>query len=220
MKTRAFKQSLWTFLAIVVLLLVATSPFSTVLLVKWHASRIVNDTMAGLSSSGTAHSNIAEGFVETAILIASTNAVERQQLFAEVTKLSQSTDLNLREYEKSITAPAERAAYDELIRHRQEFRRTRQRVVELLNENRRDDAVKLYYQEALPQFRTYMQSMDRIITSGANEARLRGNQILRLCNIMMVLQGILLLFFFVYAFFVPLAAVLEKLSQKESVKDL
>ena len=53
----------------------------------------------------------------------------------------------------------------------------------------------------------------------AGEARTDGDRILRLCQIILVVQVSLLLFFFVYAFFVPFVTFLEKLNNGVTVKD-
>ncbi|HKS36972.1 MAG TPA: hypothetical protein VJW76_07275, partial [Verrucomicrobiae bacterium] len=62
------------------------------------------------------------------------------------------------------------------------------------------------------QSQAYLEALDRVFQYNVNEARRRGVQIVRLCNVFMIAQAVLLVFFFIYAFYVPLIALLERLT--------
>ena len=49
------------------------------------------------------------------------------------------------------------------------------------------------------------------------EARDRGEEIIRLCYILLGIQVLLLVFFFVYGFFVPMTAFVERLNRRPVV---
>ena len=53
-----------------------------------------------------------------------------------------------------------------------------------------------------------------------DEAVLRGAEIQRLANLAIGLQILLLVFFVIYGFFVPMVTVLEKLSRTQTVDDI
>lgn len=216
MKQASVRRAVLTVLAAVVLLVIATSPFWTAILIKWQAKRIVEDTMVGLTTSGRANLNIAEGFVETWVAINATEQGQRQAAVDQIAKLSAVTDQQLASYRSTIVDPVDRRNLDNLVQSRATFRATRQRVIDLLNEGKRDEAVSLFQKQGLPEFQTYMGALNPILQYNVDEAKERGTQILHLCNVIMVVQGLLVIFFFIYAFFVPLTLVLEKLWRRES----
>jgi chemoreceptor-like protein with four helix bundle sensory module len=212
MKESAFQRTALGTFAVVLLLVIATSPFTTVLLVKRQASRIVYETLPGLTTSGLAEISISEGFLDTSLAFAATNEADRQRFLARMAERSRNADVQLQTYEAAISNPADRENYDRLRQRRSEWRQTRQKMMELLGQGNREQALRLYNTEGLIQSQAYLEALDRIFQYNVNEARMRGAQILRLCNIFMIVQAVLLCFFFVYAFYVPLIALLERLT--------
>ena len=95
MKHRHTSRTVIGTLAGIGLLVIATSPFLTVVLIKRQASQIVNDTLVGLTSSGLANINISEGFVETALAIAAVDPAVRDMQVGHVAEMVRNTDTNL-----------------------------------------------------------------------------------------------------------------------------
>ncbi len=223
MTTTSFRNTTLGTIAAVLLLGVATSPLWTVLLVKRQAVSIVNDSLRGLTASSLAAINIADGFLEMAIVITTSDPAVREKNLVEILRITAVTDGLLKSYESSIDEVQEREIFERLREKRAEFRQTRQRTINLLHEGKRDEAVLLYNQTGLAQFFAYKEAADLLVRYKVEEARTRGGQILQLCKVLLILQGVLLVFFFVYAFFVPLVTFFEKFSASgdaELVKDL
>lgn len=221
MKRTHYRDTSIGVLAAVILLLVATSPFWAVMVIRQQATRIVDDSLRGLAASSLATVTMSDGFLEMALALATTDPAVRAKQFEQVDKLTVSTDASLKLYETSVDNAREREDFQRLVEARSEFRQTRQQVIEMLSSGKRDEAVKFYNRVGLPQFVAYKDAINRLVQHNADEARERGTTILRLCNVLLILQGILLVFFFIYAFFVPLVTLYEKLTTtSNSVKDL
>jgi hypothetical protein len=205
----------------VLLLAVATSPFWTVLLVKRHAEQIVNNNLHSLASSSLAGVDITDGFVEITLAIATTDRAVREEKISEIDAVSRRIDSQLKAYAETIRNEWDQARYDDLLRSRQAYRQTRARVLELLQQDRHDEAVRLFQEVALGEFVSYKNSIDLLVKQAASEAAGQGREIVRLCNYLLLLQGVLLVFFFIYAFFVPLVTLFEKIvTRKDPVLDI
>jgi len=206
-------------LGLVLLLLIATSPLTTALLIKRQAHQLVNDTLVGLVSSGQADINISKGFLETMFAIQTTNESVRQQFISEISELSAQTDGELKRYETSIFDQTDAANYQRLVESRAKFREVRESVIALLEENKRREARILYRKEGLPRFRSHLEAIDTMLQYNLSQAKERGESITRLCNISLAVQLALVAFFFIYAFFVPLVALLERLTRPSPVRE-
>jgi hypothetical protein len=195
----------------VILLAVATSPFWTVLVVKRHAEQIINDSLHGLTSSSLAGVNITDGFVEFSMALATTEPAVRDENIRQIAEASRRTDRQLQAYEATIKEPQQQSYYRELVESRKTYRQTRARVIELLQHGRNAEALQLHQGKGLGEFVAYKTAVDRLVQQAATEAGRRGHDILRLCNYVLALQGVLLVFFFVYAFFIPLVTFYERI---------
>jgi len=212
MKESVFRRTALGTLAVVLLLVIATSPFTTALLVKQQASRIVYETLPGLTTSGLAEISVSEGFLDASLAFAASNETDRQRFFARMSERSRNADAQLQTYEAAIRHPTDRQNYNRLIQRRAEWRQTRQKMMELLSQGNREQALHLYNSEGLAQSQAYLEALDHLFHYNVNVARMRGVQIVRFCNVFMVVQSVLLIFFFIYAFYVPLIALLERLT--------
>lgn len=212
MNTRPLKRS-FVALAVIVLLLIITSPVTMIWLIKSHANRIVSDSLQGLSTSSLATLSASEGFIQTEAALYGGNSVERSESLEEVVLSSKIVDEQYQLHEATLRSPEERQLFEELLRLRDDYRKTRAQVVILLNENKLEEARKLFQSEAMDKFSSYTDALAKVVTSNVVEARKRGHKIIQLCNVMLVLQVLLLGFFFIYGFFVPLTAFLERLSR-------
>ena len=114
MKESGLQRTALGTLAVVLLLVIATSPFSTVLLVKRQASRIVYETLPGLTTSGLAEISVSEGFLDASLAFAADNETDRQRFLARMAERSRNADAQLQAYEAAIRAPADRENYNRL----------------------------------------------------------------------------------------------------------
>ena len=220
MRSLKVRNTVLTGIAAVILLILATSPFWTLVLVKREASAIVNDSLRSLVASSLANINISDGFMELTVALTTNDASVQEVNLQKIGDLTiQTTDL-LKKYEESLADSKDRANFDRLVQRRAAFNSTRQKIIEFLKLGKRDDAVSLFNQKGLGEFREYKQAVDETVRADVDEARLRGSQILKLCNTLMIFQGILLLFFCIYAFLVPMLTLLERLITGDVVKDI
>jgi hypothetical protein len=205
----------------VILLVVATSPLWTILLVKRQAGRIVNESLHGLASSSLAGVNITDGFVELSTALATTDPAIREDNISRISVVSNQTDAQLKSFEATISDPETQAHYGELTKRRAVYRQTRAQVFELLRQGKPTDALKLYQGAGLAEFTAYKAAIDALVKHEATEAGRRGAEIIRLCNYLLILQGVLLVFFIIYAFFVPLVTFYERsVTQGDKLTDI
>jgi len=212
-----FQNRVLGFGSALLLLAVATSPFWTVMIIKRHADRVVNDALPSLISSNLVSVSIAEAFLETSLAIATRDVASRNANLLRIDEQSKKTDSELIAYAALISDPKVQQYYERLVGDRRVYRATRDAVVDLLNQGKHDEAVRLFHAKGLEQFKTYAAALNHLVEYNITEARQRGRQIQRWCNFLLIAQGLLLVYFFVYGFFVPLLAVLERLTTRRRI---
>lgn len=202
--------------AVVLLLLIVTSPVTTIWLIKRQADAIVSDSLRGLTSSSLASLNVSEGFLETALAV-NGGAPERKQITRLLEESIRRVDEAYDTYRGTLKSPGETAAFERMIRNRDAYRASRGKVVELLDKGDVEAAGELFDHECVRSFDAYTETLGEVVGQNVREARTRGAQIVKLCYILLVIQILLFAFFFVYGFFVPLTAVLERLTRRPIV---
>ena len=212
MKTGPFKK-LSVAAAIVLLLLVVTSPVTTLWLIKQEADAIVSDSLQGLTSSSLATMHVSEGFLDVAVAV-NIGGTSATDLAIEIEKDTREIDRLFNRHRETLRNAPERAAFDELITSREAYRSSRRAVMELLSQGKKAEADALFESECVVHFQTYVEDMGNVVEHNATEARSRGQAIIKLCYILLAIQIVLLAFFFVYGFFVPLTAFLERLTRR------
>lgn len=198
---------------IVLLLLIVTSPVTTLWLIKQEAAAIVSDSLQGLTSSSLATMHISEGFLDVAVAVntGNTNATD---LLAEIEKDTQVIDRLFERHRETLRNESEHAAFDTMLSNRSDYRSARRAVMELLSAGKKTEADALFESQCVVAFQDYVEAMGNVVEHNANDARSRGQAIIRLCFILIGIQLLLLVFFFVYGFFVPLTAILERLTRR------
>ena len=119
-------------LASVILLLVVSSPVTTIWLIKWQADRIVSGSLRGLTASSLAGMNVSEGFLELALALNATNSTEMRRHLEEIQETGKKVDAQYAAYQTTLSSPAESAAFDHLDTCRKAYRESRQAVIQLL----------------------------------------------------------------------------------------
>lgn len=201
-------------LAAFILLAVATSPFWTLLIIRGHASRITNDTLPSLIATSLASASISVAFLETTLAVATEDSASQGRYLAQLVAQTRKTDEELNAYATLIDDASDRRYYDRLLDHRRQYRATRDAVIVLLNEGKRAEAMRLFHETGLAQFKAYITALNQLREHTIAEAGQRSRQIMGWCYFLLVVQGALLVYFFVYGFFVPLVAVLEKITAR------
>ena len=200
--------------SVMALLLIVTSPITTIWLIRSEATRIVSDSLRGLTTSSLATMNVSEGFLQTAL------AVHGGEVDAEtlVSRLEQSTRVVDEQYEthrETLASAAEIKAFERMLESRRDYRAVRQQVINLIREGNTAQASGLFTRECVSAFQRYADALGVVVEHNANEAKTSGEHIIRLCHVLMFVQVLLFGFFFVYGFFVPLTALWERLTRRQ-----
>lgn len=199
--------------AVIVLLLIVTSPVTTIWLIKREASRIVADSLQGLATSSLATMHVSEGFLDTALAVHG-GGTRGSELSAEIDESTRLVDVEYEAHRATLRTDSERRAFDHLVECKNDYRATRKAVVELLTAGRTAEATTLFEDECVLKFHAYAEALGSLIEHNARDARARGAEIVKLCYLLLVIQLLLLAFFFVYGFFVPLTALWERLTRR------
>jgi hypothetical protein len=202
--------------AIVVLFAIVTSPVVAIWMIKREATRIVSDPLQGLATSSLATMQASEGFLETA-RAAGGRGMPPAELAAWLEKSSASVDSHYASYQETQMTEEEHRIFERLTSAKTDYRATRKTVIGLLAENKATEANMLFDSQCVPKFHAYAAALGELVNHNAAEAREGGSAIIGLCHILLVVQALLLVFFFIYGFFVPLTAVMERLSRKAIV---
>jgi hypothetical protein len=220
MKNKKIKNNTVIVITAIVLLLLSTSPLWTAILIKRQALLVVEDSLHNLIASTLANINVSDGFLEMTVALSTSDQKVRNENLIRITELMNKTSLILHTYGKTIKDPEERRNYEKLLQKRSIFNLTRQKAIDLLVQEKHEEAIQVFNQEVLKEFHEYKDAVNRIVHDNVNEAGRRGRQILQLCNFLMIFQGVILVFFSIYAFVVPMLTVLDKVVTKDVVKDI
>lgn len=212
MKSGPLKR-LWLATAILLLLLIVTSPVTMIWLIKRQADRIVSDSIQGLATSSLATMHVSEGFLDTALAVSGGRA-DARQLIKQLEESSRLADDEYNSLRHTLRTPEEVRSFDHMISCRIDYRQTREAVIDLLEAGKSPEASTLFENQCVPKFQTYAEALGEVVEHNAQDARARGSEIIRLCFVLLGAQLVLLLYFFVYGFFVPLTAIWEKLSRR------
>lgn len=217
MKSPPFKRLLLA-LVVIVLLLVVTSPLTTVWLIKQQAKQIVEDDLRALTTSSLASMNVSEGFLQTASAVRENNS-DLSAILARLVETTGNVDAQYEAHRQTLQTNREREMFDELIRCRQEYRQTREKIFQLLKQGEAELARMVFSNECEPKYEIYAGALGAVVQNNVSKARDSGRKIINLCNWLLVIQIILLGFFFIYGFFVPLTAFMERVTRKPVVFD-
>jgi hypothetical protein len=205
-------------LAVFVLLLVVTSPLTTVWLIKNQANRIVEADLRALTTSSIASLNVSEGFLKTAAAVRE-NGSDLSGVLARIAESTANVDEQYETHRKTLQSAEDRKVFEHLLKCRKEYRETRERIFKLLSEGEMDEARALFSNECEPRYAIYVGALGDVVQANVTKARDSGRKILNLCNWLLGIQLVLLGFFFIYGFFVPLTALMERVSRKPVVFD-
>ncbi|MCW1884282.1 MCP four helix bundle domain-containing protein [Luteolibacter flavescens] len=209
-------RSFFLILAVLILLTIVISPVLTVWTIRRDANRIVSDSLQGLATSSLATMQMSEGFLDTTRAV-SGRGMAGPELAASLGERSRATDAQYTAHRETLQTDSERAAFDRLTATKDDYRATRKAVVDLITAGQMQEADALFESECVPKFHAYAQALGNLVEHNAAEARAGGAEIIRLCHVLLGVQALLLVFFFIYGFFVPLTAVMERLSRNPIV---
>jgi hypothetical protein len=200
--------------AVLALLLIVTSPVTTVWLIRREATKIVSDSLRGLTTSSLATMNVSEGFLQTALAVKNDGMAEPGDFIARIQETSRIVDDQYEGHRETLDGDAERRAFERMLEARRVYRAARQEVLDLLGAGRAKEAAEVFEGSCVRKFQAYAEALGVVVERNANEAKIRGEEIIRMCHWLMVIQLLLLFFFLIYGFFVPLTAVWERLTRR------
>lgn len=215
MKSSATKRFIFI-AAVLLLLVIVTSPVTMIWLIERQATRIVADSLQGLTTSSLATLSVSEGFLETSAAVNDPDPDHRRASLERLSNTTVQADTQYEAHKPTLLSPGESRLFDRMMRSRNEYRETRNQIVSLLRENKSREARELFQNKCVTQFGVYTHDLGDVVEYNAAEARSRGREITHLCYVLLGIQILLLGFFFVYGFFVPLTAFLERLSRPQA----
>lgn len=202
------------------LLTVATSPFTAVLLIKREASAIVDDTMAGLQAAGAAQLAMTQSFTDTISALSATNREIQQRLLRDISERTAKVDARLKDYSRGVRGLEEQAMFNRVVESRKHYRETRSKVLAMAAEGRLSEARSIFDATMIHEYREYADALGKVVSANLAEADLRGSRIMKVCTTLQFVEGLLLVFFVLYAFFVPAALLLERLQARGRVSEI
>jgi hypothetical protein len=216
MKISSFNR---VFLSIVVLLLllVVTSPLTAVWLIRIQANQIVENDLRALTTSSLASMNVSEGFKQTASAVMENNTSDLSQVLVRLAETTKQVDIQYESHRKTLKSSAEKEKFEHLLKCRKDYRATREEIFRLLKEGNAAAARTLFDKDCESQYELYVKALEGVVHNNIAKARASGRHIIKLCNWLLLIQLVLLGFFFVYGFFVPLTALIEGLTRRSIV---
>ncbi len=216
MTSSPFRKLILAFF-VMILLVVVTSPLATIWLIKEQANRIVEDDLRGLTTSSLASMNVSEGFLHTANAVSDANPGNLPEIIVNLNESIRQVDAQYESHRQTLQTKEELEQFETLIERRMDYRKIRQAIFKLLEEGRRPEARTLFENECEPKYEAYAKALGKVVEGNVAKARASGRKIISLCNWLLLIQVVLLGFFFIYGFFVPLTAIMERMTRKPVV---
>ncbi len=181
-----------------ILLVIGTAGFLSVDYLKTHAAAIVQETLPELSHVGAANSSLAEGFNRTLLILMADTPEERAGYRNELAAFSELTTRSLASYERVKFTPAEAVIYQEVSASREKYAVSRQRVLQLVDQEKPAEAMALCRATMLPDYLAYKGAAEKLLKFNARQGKSNGETILRICTITQyVVAGVGVLLFVV-----------------------
>jgi len=186
------------------LLLIGALGFMSLSLLKSETRRIVNDTLPGLSSAAAANANLGQAFTRTVLFITEANGDQRTRLRGEIDEFTRKTTVYLREYEKQINSPEDRARLEALLQRRDEYLKIREKTMELAENSKSQEAIAVCNNELLPAYYRYCEVGEELFQYNVAEGKSRSGRIMLVCTITQFFVATVGIGVFVMGFFIGL----------------
>jgi len=183
-----------------ILLLAACMEFIMMGNLRNIAKSIAYDTMPGLSYGGEITSKLAQAQSKTGQMVTSKTKVEEKEAYQEMQELSRETDQYLKSYEGSIYEPEDRANYSTILQKRARYNQVRQKVLALLDQDKKQDALMLSRAELRPAYFQYIKAGETLIRYNLEQSKIRGDKIIRMCYATQIAVALLAMGLFIAGF--------------------
>lgn len=193
--------------AIIALVVIGAVGFFTVDQIKTESTKIVDNTLPGLTCAGQINAYQAENFIRTLLVINADNAADRGVYLREVDDTSRVVDENIAEYQRLIHTDEDLRIFNKLIADRNEYQRVRKQAFELAEHDQRDQALALLKASLWPAYKVYTQTGDELFNYNIQQGDLRGRSILGVCNTTRILVAIIGISIFIGGFLTPFLVI-------------
>ena len=191
-------------IAMVSLLIVGSLGFLSLSRLKHVANEIVQDTLPGLAYAGEANAHLADGY-RTLLIVTSDNPAQRAEIRREMERLTQRTTDYLAKYDTQIFSPEDRADYVALLESRKQFLDVRDKIINLAEAGRRQEAMVLFHQSLVPLQARVKTAGGKLLEFNMNECESRGRSIMAICSATQVFVAVVVIALFVLGFFIGLS---------------
>ena len=155
--------------AVVVLLVIVTSPVTTIWMIKRQATGIVSDSLRGLTTSSLATMHVSEGFLDTALAVNGSEA-QRKALGSQLDETTRLVDAEYDAHRETLRTEQEHAAFNRMIERRKDYRETRGAVIKLLDAGKTEEARTLFEGECVVKFERYAEALGKVVEHNARRS--------------------------------------------------
>ena len=193
--------------AAALLFVVGMAGFTIVGHLRSDAAQIVDDTLPGLVYAGEIDSELSENFARTLLAINAQSPDERAVYLKKIAEGSERVDESMRGYQAGIFEKHDRQLFNQMGTMRQKYRDVRSQVFGLLNENRRDEALRLFESELLPAYTAQREAGQMLFKYNVTQGETGGVRIEKTCRITQWAVTVICMLVFVGGFFTPFFAI-------------
>jgi hypothetical protein len=193
--------------AAALLFVVGMAGFTIVGHLRSDAAQIVGDTLPGLVYAGEIDSELSENFARTLLAINARSSDERAIYLKKIAEGSERVDESMRGYQSGILEEYDRQLFNHMGAMRQKYRDIRSQVFGLLNENKRDEALRLFETELLPAYTGQREAGQMLFKYNVRQGETRGVRIEKTCRITQWTVTVICVLVFVGGFFTPFFAI-------------
>jgi hypothetical protein len=186
---------------------VGMAGFTIVGHLKSDAAQIVDDTLPGLVYAGEIDTELSENFARTLLAINARSPDERAIYLKKIAEGSEKVDESMRGYQTGILEEDDRQLFNHMGTMRQKYRDIRSQVFSLLNENKRDEALRLFETELLPAYTGQRDAGQMLFKYNVRQGETRGARIEKTCRITQWAVTVICVLIFVGGFFTPFFAI-------------
>lgn len=194
-------------IALVSLFIIGWTGFSIVGRLKSDAAGIVDDTLPGLVYGGQINSELSENFARSLLVISSDSPEERELYLKRIDEGSKRVSDSMSRYQRSIFEEEDRQLFNRLVAVREKYREIRWRVFDLVKENKRNEALRLFETEVLPAYAAQKEAGEALFDYNVRQGNVRGTRIETVCRRTQWVVTAICVMVFVVGFFTPFFAI-------------
>ncbi len=194
-------------IGVVVLLAIGGTGFFMVWRLNNDAAGIVDDSLPGLVYGGQINSELSENFARTLLAVNSGSPEERALYLKKISEGSVRVNESMDRYQEAIFEKEDRDLFDHLVALRGNYRAIRQRVFDLVGEDKQKEALQLFAAELLPAYAAQKEAGEALFEYNVKQGQSRGRRIETACQTTEWIVAILCAGIFLGGFFTPFIAI-------------